>query len=154
MGTGIAQRSLGGMCARVGGGGVKGCTRKNPHCLPSALVLGLVNGKQPFRIDVFQTRPLNAVHLIRSMCLCIYAGSWLPRAQLACTAACSYPLGCCLFSSPPAEALGPAPRGCDEQLQVDGCTWWYLVSAVLLLHFPLLSASICCCICQVSTGSH
>lgn len=69
MGTGIEQRSLGGMCARAGGGGVEGCTRDNPHCLLSALVLGLVNGKQPFRIDVFQTRPLNAVRLIRSMCL-------------------------------------------------------------------------------------
>lgn len=51
----------------------------NPHCLLSAVALGLVNGKQPFRINVFQTRCLNAVSLIMPMCLCTYAGRWVPQ---------------------------------------------------------------------------
>lgn len=70
-GTGMEQRGPGvRVCAHAGDGGVEGCMLDNPAL--SALVLRLVNGKQPFRINVFQMRPLNVVCLIGSICLSVH----------------------------------------------------------------------------------
>lgn len=52
LGTGLEQRGPGvHACAHAGDGGVGGCELNNPEL--SALVLWLVNGKQPFRINIF-----------------------------------------------------------------------------------------------------
>lgn len=90
----------------------------------SALALWLVSGKPPFRINVFQMRPLHAVCLLRSVCLsvqlCRKPAPWgtaasmpPPPGTLPWEAASFSPL---LWGSR-TEPRGAGMSGC----QTDGC---------------------------------
>jgi hypothetical protein len=115
-GTGLEQ--VGPWGARVPTQGIVemgGCKLDNPKLCVLALVMWLVNGKQPFRINVFPKRApeccmLNTIYL-SSCAFTKGAGSPGHSSQNA-TSAWNNPLGgCLLFSSPAVGAPGLSPEG-------------------------------------------